>query len=314
MTSGAFGGGQHEAILQQCKPAVAACKELSNSADPVDLALAFKGVAAYLPILDVIARDIPYLRTEALELAATCALLKTILGWHRKGFTSAIHYARSAQEYSAESGNISLQLSAYSKLAWAYFLDKKYPLALHTAEAARSLLEENNQPGKQPLSSCIQGGTYSTLALMQARNNQPSDEALGKATEIEPSTQSVAMMAFTSTDQLHEAAKTRIYQGNQTEALKLLEQLIDPETLEMKTQHHERGRLGIIRDLALSSLRTKERDMGKTVYFWQTGMEGSRALQSEWGLQEFTTVYELMECVWPGETGITQLRDLTIHW
>ena len=121
-------------------------------------------------------------RQEALDLATRYALLKTLLGWILMSLTDVIPYAQNAVVLSKETGDLSLQLSAYSKLAWAYFYDKKYPLALTTAHQAASLLQHYQQhTHAEPLHPNMRGGTYSTLALMQASNRQSPDLALGNA-------------------------------------------------------------------------------------------------------------------------------------
>jgi hypothetical protein len=65
--------------------------------------------------------------------------------------SETIQYAKDAVELIQASGGVSFVLSAYSKLAWAYFYDKKYKSALLTAQEAQFLLEET----KTPLPCCI---------------------------------------------------------------------------------------------------------------------------------------------------------------
>jgi len=298
--------------LAHCTASVEACWELSKSSDPGDLTLAFKSVSRYLSVLKPIVQESSRYRKEAADVTTQYALLRTILGWHCKGITETTKYAKDAITYSKETGDISLQLSAYSKLAWAYLYDKQYGLALKTAQEAQYLLEQEHQRGA--ISPCIRGGTYSTLALMQAKNGVLPDSALGKATEIDPGNECVAFMEFTRACLPEEIGYTYCYQGNQVKSMEALEKGIDPLTLTPKVLMSERGRLGGIKMMALSSLKAKDRDMEQTVYFWTAAIETAKALQSEWGFSETLTVYELMEVVWPDEQRIIDLRDLIIHW
>ncbi len=297
-------------FIAHCAASLEACYELSLSNQASDIALAFKSASKYLPILETIAHNASQYRQEALDLATRYALLKTILGWHHRGFTETIQYARHAVTLSKEAGDVSFQLSAYSKLAWAYFYDKKYKLALETAQEAQFLLERSSTL----LPPCIQAGTYSTLALMQVKNGKPIDLALGKASEIDPGDESYAFMEFTRSDQPEEIGLIYTSQGDQLKAMEWLEKLIDPVTLTEKIPKSLRGRISVINSMAQASLKTKNRDMEKTVHFWTAAIEGARTLQSEWGFNEAVTTYELMDVVWPGEPRIQELRDLIQHW
>lgn len=297
-------------VLVQCTASLEACWELTQSEEADDIALAFKSVSKYLPILKSIVNNSPQHRKEAADLAARYAILKTILGWHFKGFTETIHYAKEAMEYSKETEDISLQLSAYSKLAWAYFYDKKYRSALETAQEAQFLLEQTDAP----LPPCILGGTYSTLALMQTKNGKAVDGALGKITEIDPGDQIHAFMEFTRADLPREVGLIHYYRGNQTKAMELLEQIIDPITLTARLPIGRRGRIEVFNTMALAILKSKNRDMEKAVHLWMLAMEEAKTLQSTWGFTEALTTYELMEVVWPGEQRIADLRDYIIHW
>jgi hypothetical protein len=137
---------------------------------------------------------------------------------------------------------------------------------------------------------------------------------LGKATEMDPGNECHAFLEFTRADLPLEVGYTYCYQGNQTKAMAFLETLVDPITLTVKEPTSERGRLDAIRMMALSTLKAKERDMEKSVYFWTAAMESARALQSEWGFNEALSIYELMELLWPQEPRLADLRSLIVHW
>jgi hypothetical protein len=159
---------QYGNVLAHCTASLEACWELSKSSNASDLTLAFKSVSKYLSVLKSIVNNSSQYRKEAADLTARYGLLKTVLGWHCKGLADAIQYAKDAVVYSKETEDTSLQLSAYSKLSWAFLYDKKYILALKTAQEARFLLEQ--EQNRLSIPPCIRGGTYSTIALMQAKN------------------------------------------------------------------------------------------------------------------------------------------------
>lgn len=171
-----------------------------RSSDAKDAMLAFQRISQALPALLIIVQDSTQYRQQALGLATRYAILKTLFGWTCIGPVETTRYAQTALALSRETGDISLQLSAYSKLSWAYFYDKKYSLAVKTAQQGEALLlAYQHQSGNKPLQPVVQAATYSTLALMQAANRQVPDNALGKATEINPGEESYAFMTLKQT-------------------------------------------------------------------------------------------------------------------
>jgi hypothetical protein len=306
---------QYGSALAHCAASVEACWELYRSSDAGDAALAFQCASKYVSLLYMISKDSSHHREEALALATQYALLKTLLGWNYAGPTASIHYARDAVLLSKETGDISLQLSAYNKLANTYFHDKKYTLALASAQEAEALLQQYGRlSNAEPLYPSLQGGIYSTLALMQVKNGKSPDVAVGKATAIDPGDEIYAGMDFTRSGMLLSSGWIYCYQGNQTKAREILEKRIDPQTFAPRIAQSEMGRVETLNVLALSSLKTKDRDREQTLHFWTAAIEGAKALQSEYNFTEAVTTYEHMAVVWPGEPRIAELQDLIIHW
>jgi hypothetical protein len=296
--------------------AIRACWELSKSSEASDLALAFKCVSEYLPVLEMIAQNASQYRQEALNLAASYALLKVILGWHCSGPVATLEYAKHAVALSKETGDITLRLSAYSKLTWAYYYsNRNYALAFKTAQEAEQLLLQYQQmPDAAPLHPCIEGGTYSTLAVMQARNGKSPDVALGKASETNPGDEICAFMDFTRATMLLEAGWAHCYWGDHQKVIENLGQRIDPETLLAKIPQHGVGRVETIQIMTLSSLRAKDRNLERTIHLWTAGIEGAKALKSEEYFHEAVANLDRMEVVWPDESRIAELHDLVGHW
>lgn len=305
---------QYGSVLEHCAASLEPCWELRSSSDANDLALAFRCASNYLSVLQTIMQDSSTYRAEALDLATRYAIVKTRLGWHCVGPAETIPYAKEAVELSRKTGDISLQLSACSKLAWTYFYLKRDRLAFNTMQETEALLTHyTHSPNAQPLHPSILGGTYSTLALVQAKNGQAPDIALGKALETNPD-ESYAFMTSTRSQLLMEASLTYCYAGNQVQAMKFLEMQVDPETLMPRLAQMPTTRVEAIDTMALSSLKTKDRDIEKVIHFWTAGIEGAKALKSEERFNESIANYELMAVVWPDEPRIVNLRDYLVHW
>lgn len=306
---------RYATTLTHCSASLEACWELSKSSEPGDILLAFRRVSQYLPILETIANNASQYRQEALDLAARYALVKTCLGWHRVGPLATVPYAKDAVLLSQEGGDISLELSAYSKLAWTLFFGKHYLPALQTAQEAEARLQEHLRlKDAPPLHPCVFGQTYMNLALMQARNGRSADTALGKATEVDLSNEMYAFIDYTRSDLPRQEGQVYCYQGNLTKATEMLEQCINPQTLVSRVPQSERGRLETIHGMTLAALRTKDRDMEQVIHFWTAGIKGAKALKSEKNFGEAVALYDLMEIIWFGEKRIADLRELTEHW
>lgn len=306
---------QYGSVLAQCAASLEACWQLYQDGNASDTTLAFKSVSKYLSVLQPIIKDSSHYRKEATDLAARYALLKTLLGWICANPTETLQYAKDAVALCKETGDISLQLSAYSKLAWGYFYNKQYIPALRTAQEAEGLLLQYYRlPNAQPLHPIVQGGTYSTLALMLARNGQSPDAALGKTTEIDPGNEAYALMSSKRSTLLLEAGWTYCYYDDQKKAMQILEQRIDPETLSPRMPQSMMGRVETINIMALSSLKSKDRDIERTIHFWVAGIEGAKTLRNQQRFNEALTTYEFMEMVWPGDSRIKVLRDYIVQW
>jgi hypothetical protein len=303
---------QYGTALAHCSASLEACWKLVRGRDARGIRLAFECASKYFSALKGMVSYSSQYRQQAADLTARYAIIKTIAGWHCEGNLPPAAYAAQAVEYSKVAENVPLLLSAYSKLAWAQFYNKKYSPALLTAQEAQSLLEQT----KTPLPSGIIGGTYSTLALMQTKNHQNADLALGKISEIDPGNEIFDFMEFTQLDQPSEVALIHIHHGNPAKAIDTLASLIDPDTLEDKTagSWSRRGYIDVGHTMVLAMLNSKGRDMDKVITLWTRWITEVKLFQSEWGYEDALSLYDLMQAAWPGEKRIEELRELIQHW
>jgi hypothetical protein len=279
-----------------------------------DIPLAFQYVSKYLPLLKTIAKDSALYRKEALHLAAQYAVLHTLLGRACVGLAEVTLYAKEALALSQETRDISLQLSAYIKLAWAYVDEKKYAFAFKTMQEGEDTLKRNQKTQNLELSSGIIGAFYSAMAMTQVKNGKNSEHALAVATDSTTGSDPSTFVVFAPSTQLKEAALICCSKGDQEQAMKWLAKRMDPETLAPRITQNERGRIETINILTLSMLKSKERDMEKIIHHWSAGIEGAKALRHEHAFNQAVANFEGMELIWPGEKRITELRDLIVHW
>ena len=300
----------YELFVKECGASLTACEELAQSRNAQDLWLAFRCVCRYLVELDVISHTSSRYRTQALELAAHCAILRTNLGWDCKGNSSALTFAQDAMRISRESGNICLQLSASTKLAWAYLWGGERELALETACDARDLLGKYKE---QQLPICVLGGTWSTLSVMQARNGLDPDRAIQKASEQGADNEIQFLLDFTETTMFREKGDALYYFGTTDDAMKAYAQIIDEKTLEATKPFQglltERRRLSVIEGMARASQEGKARNMGNAIRYWEAAIEGAKRMKSENKYRRALALHDDLKKAFSGETQIHNLRD-----
>ncbi|MBV9707567.1 MAG: helix-turn-helix transcriptional regulator [Chloroflexi bacterium] len=307
-----------EEILTQCAAGIAACWQLSNSAEGSDLGFAFASVSGYLPTLKAIVKDSSRYRTTAASLVGQCALLQTMLGWHLQGLKEAEYYAQEAVTYSKEAQNAALWVSALDYAAWVYYYAKRSPQALHTVEQAIPLLKQKPHADPLPLRLC--GDVYGTLAVMQVKNGQEATTAMGLATEaffaLPIGGPHLASLDFTSSvsEFVTKEGTVHCCQGRPDRAVNALSQLIDAKTLVANTPMPGRAHIQVLHDIARALLKSETRDMERVIHYWKAALEGAMKLRSERHFSEVLVTYEIMESVWPTDKRVKELRDLIKHW
>jgi transcriptional regulator with XRE-family HTH domain len=306
---------RYEEMLRYCTAALEACWELYRGSDPVGTQYAFDCVSTYVPMLETIAHDSPALRMQALDLAARYALLHTLLGWEHAKPWNLVSYAQNALSLSKESGDILLQLSACTKLCWAYLTANKPIEAWKTMQEGEHLLKSyQRKKSSTPLPSGIVGNFYSGYAVAQVDNGINPDAALGVAVDSEPLNGHIAFVEYTTSSQWLEAARVCSAKGDFKQAIVWVGKRIDLETLAPCVPQSKRGQIHAINILTTSLLQSQERDMGHIIRVWKAGMEGAHALRHEGRYQDAVTNFAIMRNLWRGEQAIRQLVPLTSHW
>jgi hypothetical protein len=119
------------------------------------------------------------LQPYAFHLATQYAILKTMLGWGRVKNSETVDFALNALFLSNETGNISLQLSARTKLNWSYLRGRQYTRAVETMQEGEQQLQAYQRRKKGPIvPSGMIGNFYSGYSMAQIRNDINPDAAL----------------------------------------------------------------------------------------------------------------------------------------
>ena len=161
-------------------------------------------------------------------------------------------------------------------------------------------------------------GVYSTLASMNAKNHRDGHGYLRQAANSffsSTNTDSrVVYMDYTRGDLVLNDGMVMYHQRQYGKAMDSLTQIVDPETLRPKITLPERSEVEVLNVMALASLKSKDKDMEKTLHIWDTAIAKAKHLKSEQRFSEAFIAYEIMEAVWPHEKPIAERRELAMHW
>jgi len=297
---------------------IAACQELTRSADHDDLITAFHGLSAYVPGLQAIVRNSATHRQEAAGLAAQALACQSLLTWHLKSPYQAVPALDEAATYAQESGDSSLLVGILARKAWLCFhYIRQHQQGLRTSQQAIALIQEHGNA----ISPSVQLFTYGTLAVMQAQQGLDPAQALDTAQRslvkfTDAGEASPVYIDFYPGKITHYTALAHYYKRGYTSATNSFNQLVDLESpsLDSKQQLPERVAIEVLNNAAFAELKNPQRDKEKALHLWTAGAQRNQALQSELRFNETLAAYEFMELLWPDDKRIKELRDLTQHW
>jgi tetratricopeptide (TPR) repeat protein/transcriptional regulator with XRE-family HTH domain len=273
-----------------------------------DLTLASQLVSTYIPTLTLYVKQ-PHYRKAAASLAAQAWLLKTTLGWHCETLPNALQYALEAEKYAKISGESTLQVDAMHRLGMAHFYAKRYDKALEKLEEAKEIIEHN---GAVP--HTVARHAYLDLAAYQAKsgNADETKKTLKKAYKLFNATSDDPMAQMLGYSDIENVLRWEglalSYMGDHSAALDSYKQVADARGVA------ERIYVEVLLNRLNSKLRLPNKELGECITLWTTAIEGAKDLQSEQRYNEAIALYETMECIWPGESCIVELRPLIVHW
>lgn len=274
-----------------------------------DLTLASSIVSSYLPTLTALSAITRY-RKPAAHLAAQAWLLKATLGWHTETLPNAVCYAQEAEKYAEMSGDPILQVDALHRLGMAFYYSKRYGQALTKLEEAKEIIEHQSIP------RTVARHSYLYLATYQAHTSKTIDakRSMKNAHKLFSTAQSndplVDMLGYESgSDFLRWEGVALSHLGDHGAALDSYGQIID-----QRVPVFERVRVELLCNQLHSKLKTNVKDLEECVTLWVSAITGAKDLQSEERYTEALDLYETMECVWPEEKRIADLKPLVAHW
>lgn len=168
-----------EDILAQCAMGIAACRELSKGTNASELALAFDGVSAYMPVLKAIVTESVQYKKKAANLVTQCARIKTALGrigWQQENLQQATINAQEAVSFARVADDPALLISSQVSLAWVYYYDHRSQQGLQVLQDALNTFKQSPS-----LPHSFEVRIYSAQAVLEAKTGQHPEEALQRA-------------------------------------------------------------------------------------------------------------------------------------
>jgi transcriptional regulator with XRE-family HTH domain len=295
-----------EEVLPWIAGGITGCWGLGRGSD---LTLASSIVSSYIPTLTVLSSQSRY-RKPAANLAAQAWLLKATLGWHCETLNAALQYALEAEKYSKMAEDYTLQVDALHRLGMVFYYSKRYDQALTKLEEAKEIVEHQSVPRTIVRHSYLYLATYQahTGKIIDAKKSMKNAHKLfGASPSADPL---VDMLGYESgSDFLRWEGVALSDLGDHGAALDSYGQIID-----QRIPVFERVRVELLCNQLNSKLKTKDRDLAECIALWTDAITGAVELQSEQRFNEALALYETMECIWPGETKITELRHHVAHW
>ncbi|TMC24473.1 MAG: helix-turn-helix transcriptional regulator [Chloroflexi bacterium] len=317
-----------EDILAHCTAGIVACWSLRHG---TELALADDIVSYYIPTLKEIVRTAPVVqRKVAADLLAQCYLLRSLLAGHLARKHDKISYAQQAEKYSVIAESLLLQVTALRIKASAYWYTHQYKQALHAALQAKHLLDERDKQDKQktvssrhaqaPLPKLLYSYVYAGLASFQARDKQEESALLSlkKAHETffsRPPDEIVPIWINHSIGTLLlNDGGTHALLGNHKAAADSLSQIETKHAQDMTIPFSCRVEAMI--DQAIAEAKRTDHEAGsmeRCILLWKTAIEGAKTLKSDL-FDDAIRAHAAMCAAWPGETDVSDLDDLIVHW
>lgn len=311
--------GPIEEILQGFTTGIAASVELAEHGAHHEMLLAARIAGTYMPALQAILNDSAKHRLQAATLISKLLQVQQGSAYHLEGLEQSLTYAEESLKYARLSKSPTDTVIALHHLATLY----EWPLPGASVVASRKrglvLLEEATHIQEKPQSNVpavIQAWTYIGLAKFQAlcTLKQEAYTSIGKANDAyAKGGDNVPGLYFNETNLVRQEAICHSYLNEQPQAVSTFLRLLDVSsaqiapTMPMPARTH----LSTVSETVFSLLKlpSAKKDRELTIKLWLNERAEARAMQSATYLKEAQTTYGIMECVWPDDPSVLELKD-----
>ncbi len=306
-----------EEILRQCAAGITACQQLIKGS-ATEIAEASRALSSYLPSLKAIVKNSSKHRAVAARLVTQALIQKAGVAIHLYDSRKAVQYAEQAMFYASQSHDRIMGIAASSRLTWMMFGNNQARLAMNQAIATVHLSKEA-EAAKVHVPAMMKSALYGDSALYQSVNGErlhaEHDSRLANIYFQQARKDEPIYLAWDEDLLILFEGRTLYFNGDAKGAYETIAQVIDPETLQLKTASFSKDtRPQALNFLTQASLKLPNKDKEHTLKLWEAGLEATLASHSEQRFSEVLTAYEMMSTLWSDDKHITELRQRIIHW
>lgn len=308
--------GSIDEIIDQCHTGIETCRMLGAEGGHNGIIVATQILETYLPILK---RLLPGERHHSIAtLLSKIYQIKQGNAYHLETTSQSLLYAQEAVYYARLSEDSINLVIALHELASVYEWPlpglqprQRHKQALHHIEEAVRIQESQQ--------SCVphqvQAWNYIGEAKFRALNGmkQEAYSSIGKANEVRESGEFPGLY-FNTANLYRQAAIAYSYLGEQSKAvatfLKTVD--IDDDAIRPTMSMPDRFHVSLLSEIAYSSLRlpNNKKDKDLSMRLWKASLAKAIELGSTTYCDEAQSLLKTMECIWPGDGEVTDLRDL----
>jgi tetratricopeptide (TPR) repeat protein len=310
-------------ILEQCAVGIEVCRSLSyDNISAENMQTASQILATYIPILQslqCIGRTAP--------LLAQIFQIRCGNSYHLEDKEATLAYGEEAVRYARLANDANLLAATLHELAGIH----QWPLpGLCLQQRHRKALEIGEEMIRVAVPLNMQAWHHAGYARFQAMNGLKQDaytslgkanEALGRDNLYYPDnlyykrkwTTPVELIAV-----IRHAAIAYSYLGEQSKAVSEFLKIvtISDSNVELATTMSDRMRVCLLSETLYSTLRLPmpKKDKDLSVILWKASLAKALELRSTTYFNEAQMNLHTMECIWPDDAEITDLRDLLVPW
>lgn len=312
--------GSIEDIIAQCVIGIDTCRTLGSEGGHSGIIAATQILGTYIPMLKTL--------LSAQRHHSIAALLSKIYqikqgnAYHLESTSQSLIYAQEAVRYARLSEDSTDLVIALHELTSVYEWPlpglqsrQRHKQALQHMEEAVYIQEthRSNVPHQ------VQAWNYIGQAKFRALNGmkQESYRSIGKANEARQSGE-FAGLYFNTANLSRQAAIAYSYLGEQPKAVSTFLQTVDINDDKVKPalSMSDRFHVSLLSEITYSSLRLPmaKKDKDLTIKLWKASLAKALELRSTTYYDEAQSLLRTMECVWPDDAEVTDLRDLLVPW
>lgn len=312
--------GSLEDIIEQAMVGIDTCRTLGAEGGHSGIIAATQILGTYIPMLRAL---LPTQKHHSIAaLLSKIFQIKQGNAYHVESTSQSLAYAQEAVRYARLSEDNTDLVIALHELASVFEWPlpglqprKRHELALNTIDEAVHVQESRRAQVPHQVRAWI----YIGQAKFRALNGLKQDayQSIGKANEVRQSGEFQGLY-FNAANLMRQAAIAHSYLGEQPKAVASFLATLDINDNHVKPAMPmpDRFHVSLLSETTYSSLRLPmaKKDKDLSVKLWKASLAKAIELRSTTYYNEAQSLLRTMECIWPDDPEVNDLRDLLVPW